>query len=352
MVGSNAANRQAGSRVPLGEFPGLGLLDARERANDLLSAASAPDFDKTLTRFNASETPSLETLCLDYVAQMRSKGQMSHSEYQRVLVDSPRSFCKFMEARFGEAAKVGDVRTSHVTDWLREIYERAPSHARHCRAYLHAVFQWALKAEFDYTSSNGRTTYGISANPVSSTPGGARSRKLEAGCFRYRSCGIYGAWPPQVADPCMVAAVRMIIAMGGLRITEILHSEISWYEDGWLNLPKTKNGREHLLPLTELAKQQLLVAKSIHSGTSSFLFPHQFDVERPMLTSSASRMTKRLVEKCEFESVPASRHSPNHENSLARRLNMSKNAKSISGIITARILMSRASTIPGLNTKN
>jgi len=287
-------------RVQVGEFPSIGLLDAREYANSILNAASTPELETRLIQLKASDTPTLESLCQDYVVRMERKGQKSHKEYRRVLIESPTSFCNFMEASLGRPAQVGDVRTTHVTDWLREIYNRAPSHARHCRAYLHAAFQWAMKAEFDYTTTSRRSAYGISANPVAATPGGAKSNVRQRVLTKEE---LYALWclMPEVADPRTVGAIRMIIAMGGLRISEILHSQTGWYKKNWITLPETKNGREHALPLTSHAVEQYNIVKKLGSHNSVYLFPHQFDGDQPMLITSVSRMAKRLVNKCEFE---------------------------------------------------
>jgi len=287
-------------RVQIGEFPGIGLLDARERANTILNAASTTDLETRLINLKESDTPTLESLCQDYVVQMERKGQKSHKEYRRVLIDSPTSFCNFMDASLGRPAQVGDVGTSHVTDWLREIYNRAPSHARHCRAYLHAAFQWAMKAEFDYTTMSRRSAYGIAVNPVAATPGGAKSNVRQRVLSKTE---LFDLWRlmPEVADPRTAGAIRMIIAMGGLRISEILHSQTDWYKKNWITLPETKNGREHVLPLTSHAVEQYNIVKKLGSHTSIYLFPHQFDDDKPMLITSVSRMSKRLVIKCNFE---------------------------------------------------
>ncbi len=70
-------------RIPIGDAPKIGLLDARERANQIL------DGDFTEPKAAAPESPPpfksaplLETMCADYVARMKKRGQPSHTEYQ------------------------------------------------------------------------------------------------------------------------------------------------------------------------------------------------------------------------------------------------------------------------------
>ena len=47
--------------------------------------------------------------------------------------------------------------------------------------------------------------------------------------------------------------LKLMIAMGGLRVTEVATSLADNWRDGWLNLPETKNGKSHRLPITATA---------------------------------------------------------------------------------------------------
>ncbi len=287
-------------RLPLGSYPDVGLSDARDRANAILSDPSGSSIDAVIGGSKNAETPSLESLFNDYIEQMKAKGQKSHKEYSRVLINSPHSFYNFMHGKMKRGPRVGDVHPSHVAEWLREIYQRAPSHARHCRAYLHAVFAWATRAEFDYTSTTAGTDYGVKLNPVASTPGGPKSKARQ----RVLSISeLKNFWKliPEVADPTASAALRLLITMGGLRISEILHSEVSWYEKEWLTIPETKNGREHGVPLTELAKKEFAIARKVAKPGSKFLFSHRFDNDKPMPVTTVGRVTKRIIERNNLE---------------------------------------------------
>ena len=294
--------RQSGKqlRIPLGQYPDIGLLDARNKANDILASGSVPNLEDAILRLRADRTPSLEQLCRDYVRQMIAKGQKSFREYERALIDGQNSFVLFMEAKLGRPALVGEVRSEHVADWLRQTFERAPSHARHCRPYLHAVFEWAIKAKFDYTSNSTAMNYGISVNPVSSTPGGAKAKPRSRVLSR-EELKLFWEEMPNVADPLTVSAVRLIIAMGGMRISEILHSKVAWYEDGWLTLPETKNGRENVLPITECAKRQLEGISAICCRESEYLISHTYDPGKPILISSPGKIPGRLVKHDDME---------------------------------------------------
>jgi len=87
-----------------------------------------------------------------------------------------------MERMLKRPARVVDVKQEHAVDWLRETYQRSAAHSRHCRAYLHAVFAWAIKANLDFTTNASRKNYGISVNPVAGTQP-ARRRRRASGFF-------------------------------------------------------------------------------------------------------------------------------------------------------------------------
>lgn len=287
-------------RLPLGDYPSVSLLEARGIANEIQTTNSRDDLEAAITRLTSKGTPLLEQVCQDYADVLHAKGKPSYKEYERALIHSPLSFCVFMHERLGFPAEVGDVKTAHIADWLRETHKRAPSQAQHARAYLHAVFEWAIKAKYDYTTAGGTKNYGIDTNPVSATPNfksnNARSRVLSIDELQQ-----FWKLLPDVSGPEITNGLRMVIAMGGPRISEILHSKINWYSDRWLTLPETKNGREHSLPLTQGATAIFENAVLSVRSDTPYLFPHKDKMDEPVLITSVSRASRRLIEKYEIE---------------------------------------------------
>lgn len=288
------------TRFPIGAYPDIGLLDARKTASELLDCASVSDLQETVSRLTSKGTPLLEQVCMDYVAVLAARSKSSFKEYERALVKSPLSFCSFMERKKGQSVEIGHVKAVDVAEWLRETFVRAPSQARHGRAYLHAVFEWAIKAKYDYTTIGGSRDYGVEHNPVSATPtfkaNNARKRvlSLEELVKFYNHL-------PKATGPQIALGLRMVVAMGGLRITEIMHSQKEWYSNGWLKLPETKNGREHSVPLTKTAQALLLDTLALSDDESPFLFPHQLDNQEPILITSVGRTSRRMVERFDME---------------------------------------------------
>ncbi|WP_375210704.1 tyrosine-type recombinase/integrase [Hyphococcus sp.] len=287
-------------RIPIGDAGKVGLLDARKAANEILDQATDLTADAIAAKALGQDgDASLKRLCEDYVARMKARGQPSYSEYERALARSDYSFCRFMSEKLGRAAKAAEVTPRHVSEWLRLVYDRAPSHARHCRAYLHAAFEWALEAEFDYTSS-GQSVYRLSANPVSATPAGAKSTARNR-VLSHKELQTLWRLLPEAAEPRTVVCIRLIMAMGGIRITEVCRSEWSWYDKNWLTLPKTKNAREHALPLTQYAVEQFRLAKALAAPETKYLFPHQTDRNQSLLVTSIGKVARRLIEDFDLE---------------------------------------------------
>ena len=159
---------------------------------------------------------------------------------------------------------------------------------------------WALKANLDFTTGAGGKSYGLSINPVAGTPTGPKAKARQRMLSLTELKTIWQLLP-DAADPRTAAALRMVIAMGGLRITEISGSKKEWYKDDWLLLPKTKNDREHHVPLTELAKTQHTIALACSNSKSEYLFPNVYDIRKPIDLTSLGKVARRLMSDFEVE---------------------------------------------------
>lgn len=287
-------------RTNIGDYPEVSLADARKHADHILNAKSeAAAKGETLS--DDDIFPSLKSLCEDYVAQMKAKGQGSYDAYHRALIRSEHSFCNYMERTLKRPARAVDVKQQHAVDWLRETHQRSPAHSRHCRAYLHAVFAWAIKANLDFTASTSRKNYGVTVNPVAGTPTGPKATPRHRVLTRKEIKEIWERLP-DACDPRTTAVIRMVISMGGLRITEISSSKKEWYKDGWLCLPTTKNKREHHVPLTKRARLQYQIALAVSNSRSEFLFPNTYDIRKPIDLTSLGKAARRLMS--DFDLAP------------------------------------------------
>ncbi|MEL7486829.1 MAG: Arm DNA-binding domain-containing protein [Pseudomonadota bacterium] len=106
-------------RVQIGEFPEVPLGEARRRARHVLEVKTQDGAEGVATP-DDEIFPSLQTLCEDYVEQMKAKAQGSHDAYHRILVRGDHSLCRFMEKELKRPARVVDVAQEHAADWLRK----------------------------------------------------------------------------------------------------------------------------------------------------------------------------------------------------------------------------------------
>lgn len=279
-------------RIMLGKYPGLSLAEARRKAAATTDDPASISIAKKETRF-----ATVSELFDFVIAAMEAEGKTNEANCI-YLRDGPLAAAK----HFGEATLARNVRPADVTSWLREIH-KAGIKLQHPRAYLSAAFGRAMKADNDPTANLGTIVFGVDANPVRHVGGRAtaepRNRKLSIDELK-----IFWRDFPSVTSPHTAAAARMIIAMGGTRVSEIVCSRKEWWTNGaapQLELPKTKNATAHVLPLTRAASEQLGVARSIADPGSDYLYPHRFKSTEPLTLNSLSQAVRRYCEEANFE---------------------------------------------------
>lgn len=291
----------ARTRAEIGTYPEMPLAEARLAARKLKDAAkigaasSATLIASDLRRGGLAAPGSVLALCEGYITSLERNCQPSAPKVASNLTTGRHSFLVHLEGIYGQNVIARDVTPDMITEWLRATYARAPGQVRHARGDLHAAFSWAIDADQDYTRDADSAAFGLQTNPVALTkkpaPSKARNRVLSFEELHY-------VWRllPAVASPRMTFAIRLMTAMGGLRISEIGSSQRTWYKDGWLHLPKTKNDRAHAVPLPPTAMSLVATLESCAPPSSPYLMPNERDVDRPMTLESFNRATKRIID--------------------------------------------------------
>lgn len=288
MVGDPGSRR----RVTLGKYPALQLAEARRKAGQTTSNPIVKKVARKESRFG-----TVKDLFEFVIASMEEEGK--DPEANRIyLLTGPNAAVH----AFGDATLARNVRPADVTQWLRDIH-LAGIKTQHPRAYLSAAFGRGILADNDPTKDVGDVVYGIDANPVVNVGGGgsssARDRMLPLDELKTFWRDFPASTSAQTAT-----AVRMIIAMGGARITEIVCSRKTWWTEQkkpWLNIPKTKNATSHSLPLSQAAINQLSIARSLSDPDSDYLFPHRFDPEQSLTPNSLGQAIRRYCDDAELE---------------------------------------------------
>ncbi len=171
--------------------------------------------------------------------------------------------------------------------------------AAHLRSYLHSAFAFGMGDEFSYTRPRQDVSFELTSNPAAAVP-----RDPDAFCAgeRHLSSSEVGRVWHGISDCEQQTglALKLILAVGGQRVQEVVFARRTEFDlDARLwTLPaeRVKNGREHVVPLSERACAILREALHV-AGDSDFLFPKRGKPEAHMPCTSLNRAAHRIAER-------------------------------------------------------
>lgn len=191
-----------------------------------------------------------------------------------------------------------------MTKWLRGFHE-AGALTGHPRAYLSAAFGRGLSADHDPTRPNPLIRFNLVSNPVTHVGGKMKGQPRDRTLSMEELSRFWHGFSGRGVSPFMKLLFRLIIGMGGVRITEIVRSEKQWYvtrgDDLWLALPRTKNDHPHDLPLTNTASSAYHAAIQISDPASRYLFPKHHQPDESQTLNSISQATRKWCDRNEIE---------------------------------------------------
>lgn len=252
--------------LTLGAYPLLSLADARNKAREVrrdVAAGRDP-------RHKATEA-TVRDVFTGYVAHMRRQGKASADEVERALLRGKEDFAEYLDWP-------ADALTSaHLRDALRAMLRRgAGVMANRARSYVHSAYRWAIRHDNDPNRSG--PAFGVRHNPATDVPVPTR----EAPGERVLSWEeLAAAWHADI--PLLHrAAIRLLIVTGGQRVREVVEAQWAEFEPGLWSMPRTKNGRPHLVPLTTLAEEVVAEIRTL-VPSGRYLFPLSGDprLKRP-----------------------------------------------------------------------
>jgi integrase len=174
-----------------------------------------------------------------------------------------------------------DITPDDVLDVIRPIYNRGKrAMADHVRGYIRSAYSWAVKAEHDYRSSSPHR-FKLVSNPAAGIPTEPKvvgTRWLDEDEFvrlyRWLEC------PDAPVHPPYTRAIR-ILMLTGQRVEEIARLHIDQWDtnEHIIDWSKTKNGKQHAIPVPGLAAE--LIA-SIKANDYGWFFPSAMDPTRPV----------------------------------------------------------------------
>lgn len=248
-------------QAKLGTYPAMPLQAAREVYRREFEPAIAAGRDPRAARQEAAhrrrQAGTVEALFRAYVDHLRALGRRSWREYENALLRLSYNAADAL----GRDRLAADVLPADVAAHLGAIYRRgARSHADHVRSYMHAAFEWGLRADHDYRQHGAAgVRWGLTSNPVSAIP---RDTAAAVAGDRHLSpdeLAAFWRWL-EGRQGNASAVLRLQIATGqrvqmlaGLRAGQYVAAErlLEWAPGD------TKNRTPHVLPLPRVAWELL-----------------------------------------------------------------------------------------------
>ncbi|MCC6713900.1 MAG: tyrosine-type recombinase/integrase [Gammaproteobacteria bacterium] len=291
--------RHAGKlhRIALGQFPAMGLKEAREelgKRRALLNRGVNPALLEREVKRAQREAPTVRELAEDYLERY-AKGERAKRSWR----EDERILNKDVLPRWGEM-KAKDVRRLDVVALLDEIGDRgAQVMARNTFAVVRKMFTWAVSRGVLEASP----CFGVKAPPAAP----ARERVLKASevCALWRHLDDCGVGPAH-------AGVLRLILVTAQRKGEVIGAEWSEFDlkSRWWTIPgaKAKNGKAHRVPLSPLALEVLQALPRVEG--CRFLFPHRHADDQHMLMTSTDHALRRAESRAVLAKAKVGEFTP------------------------------------------
>lgn len=256
----------ASSRATIGNFPDVGLSDARTRANRMRETVEAglnPVVEKRVQRALANQRS---------FAVVAERFMVEHSRRKKRSADGDDRNLNLHILPKWKNRQIEDIRRADVIELVAGLVtDGKPVLANRVQSLISSIFSFALDADV------------LSANPCARL----RKRGNETACTRVLSdAEIRLLWKKAVASPVSPSlglAMRLQLLTGTRpgEVAAIRQDELDALSDpekaSW-TIPgtRTKNSRAHYVPLSALALETIGAAKELNNG-SEFLFPSPVD---------------------------------------------------------------------------
>lgn len=297
----------------LGRYPDISLSNARSKLRDardqlghdqdpqeiIKQARDARELAKQKRR--EEELKGTVAQLFDFhCSQMKKDGKKSHKETRRILEKDALPV-------LGAETKAKDIKPHDIKLALHKVIKRGSMiQANRLRSAMSAAYNYGIEYDNHPSNIKANTLFFIETNPVRDVP--KPQKKENPGDTVLNEKEIKKLWKLLDSSELSVeiqTAVKLIIATGGQRVTEVLGAcweEFNMRKKLWELPPgRTKNGKAHIVPLTKQAIDLLRELKPIN-GRGKYLFPKQSSAksEEPMPVASISKAISRLCKQAEF----------------------------------------------------
>ncbi len=296
--------------MQLGKFPQMSLSVARDLTKfygGQLKAGMNPkaELERQKIEQNAmdraeSEKGSIQQLIYGYVGKMKADGKRTHADVLRRLE-------KDVYPVIPALTKAKNVTPNQIKQILSKMIQRnAVVQSNRVRSYLHAAFEYGLKADNDPMNNHLPVMFGLTMNPVSVIPRQAAAERVGDNWLKLAELQqLMDSFTNTPKVGWLVGQLlKLCIYTGGQRPYELIASEwcsIDWKEKTWLITSQiSKNKREHLVPLTDTAISLLKELQKMNSDNSQFIFPKKRGVGHFRTDSFAQAIIYFRSENPEF----------------------------------------------------
>ena len=264
------------------------------------------EYEERLKELERSEQGTVRDLFKAYVAYLEEAEKPSAYDVEQALLEGKNAAVKAL----GERVLARDISPRQVQKFLRGIHDRgAKSMADRMRSYIQTAYNFGMKHENNYWRPMEDIVFGIESNPVA---GMAPYPKAKNAGERYLSPDeLRVFWNEPVKhgmNPRFHCALKLIIAIGGVRVQEVVKAEKGEYdpETSRFLIPeeRTKNRMEHTLPVSVIAEELIDEAHILGVPESRFLFPACFkrlELIQPFTFTSMNTPLTKFCKKVGME---------------------------------------------------
>lgn len=270
-------------RMTLGTYPALTLADANHAlawARKLLDKGIDPGELVVAERKLEREAETLKELVNLWIERWAKRYRKRWQEAKLTLeYDAIPAFGN---------RKVKDIKRKDIIHLLDKIMDRdAPTAANRNLQLLRQIFRFAIQRDMIEVSPCEAIDYPAKEKP--------RDRVLDDTELKS-----FLGQLPEVGVSRTIQLVLLFCLVTGQRRGDVVNAQKTEFEDGWWTIPgeRTKNGRDHRVPLSPLAKS-LLTEIMERSGDCHWIFSGRG--EGPL---AANYITARLWDRIEKFDIP------------------------------------------------
>lgn len=296
--------------MKLGSYPETSLAEARKRCRDarsLVQAGKDPQIERDRQQAEERQllaevernaeiernTGTVKQLFDAYIAHLKGKGTSTAKDVENLY---KRDIKKAIGGK-----KARNVTPRDVRDILEAIFDRgAKTRANRAHAYMRAAFSFGIRADHSF-GSEAEAAFHLETNPVRDIQKPTTEQPGDRDLSETEVRNLWSRLDTAGMQHATKTALRLLFATGGQRVEEVLGmrwDEVDFEKKLWeLKSGRTKNGRPHVVPLSNLAIELIKSMKPLANG--EFVFPNSRGPERHYHPDSLGKAVRRFCEGSE-----------------------------------------------------